>query len=337
MAREFGEIKFVNSERGFLFIEREGRSDLFCHVSKFRDFAFCKDGDKVSFEVGEGVKGPEAVGVELVPEGEAFSERTSPTLKLLNAHHALRSRINGHDSKPTEHPELSKTDEPPNFIKEGYHFYKVYDPVLSKINEGNYCAETQAHSFNKKLRDNEFLYWGKYKASRGNAKLNFGFFEQVVEVNNRAGISTILYISDYTYFWAAKVEGVFKQLDKVTESKNTLHFYFTEWDNIEFWFKITDMALLSADQMETNRFIKTLSIKTSNNLNSMDPLKKELFITPYTSNLRYPLIIENNEFEDLFKDEEARVVDGDNPLLLNGAESERVHRIIQSYLIPKAI
>jgi len=57
------------TDKGFGFIMREGaEKDLFFHSNELVNVAFddLKVGDKVSFEVGEGPKGPNAVKVSKV-------------------------------------------------------------------------------------------------------------------------------------------------------------------------------------------------------------------------------------------------------------------------------
>ena len=66
---ETGTIARLNN--GYGFITREGQDkDLFFHVNELIDVAFddLREGDKVSFEVGEGPKGPNAVKVSLVAQ-----------------------------------------------------------------------------------------------------------------------------------------------------------------------------------------------------------------------------------------------------------------------------
>ena len=57
------------TDKGFGFIKREGQTkDLFFHSNELVGVTFdqLREGDKVTFEVGEGPKGPNAVKVSRV-------------------------------------------------------------------------------------------------------------------------------------------------------------------------------------------------------------------------------------------------------------------------------
>ena len=58
---ENGTVKWFNQRKGFGFIEREGKDDLFVHKTDVQ--GFLNEGDKVEFEIGEGRKGPAAQDV----------------------------------------------------------------------------------------------------------------------------------------------------------------------------------------------------------------------------------------------------------------------------------
>jgi CspA family cold shock protein len=61
-----GKVKFFNDGKGFGFITPDdGSSDLFVHVSSVEGGTLSTD-DKVSYEVGEGSKGPCAIQVRTV-------------------------------------------------------------------------------------------------------------------------------------------------------------------------------------------------------------------------------------------------------------------------------
>ena len=57
------------TDKGFGFIRREGQDkDLFFHMNELKNVQFdeLRQGDKVTFEVAEGPKGPNAVNVSKV-------------------------------------------------------------------------------------------------------------------------------------------------------------------------------------------------------------------------------------------------------------------------------
>jgi CspA family cold shock protein len=60
-----GKVKWFNDGKGFGFIEQEGGKDLFVHHSAIQGEGFksLAEGDKVSFEVVQGAKGPAAENV----------------------------------------------------------------------------------------------------------------------------------------------------------------------------------------------------------------------------------------------------------------------------------
>jgi CspA family cold shock protein len=60
-----GTVKWFNEAKGFGFIQHEGGKDLFVHHSAIQGEGFksLAEGDRVSFEVTAGTKGPAAANV----------------------------------------------------------------------------------------------------------------------------------------------------------------------------------------------------------------------------------------------------------------------------------
>ncbi|WP_404331910.1 cold-shock protein [Mesobacillus maritimus] len=63
---EQGTVKWFNAEKGFGFIEREGGDDVFVHFSAIQGDGFksLDEGQKVTFEVEQGQRGPQATNVQ---------------------------------------------------------------------------------------------------------------------------------------------------------------------------------------------------------------------------------------------------------------------------------
>ena len=63
-----GTVKFVNAEKGYGFISREGGDDVFVHFSAIEGTGYksLEEGQRVEFDVGPGQKGDEARNVRPV-------------------------------------------------------------------------------------------------------------------------------------------------------------------------------------------------------------------------------------------------------------------------------
>jgi len=61
-----GTVKWFNEQKGFGFIEKDGGGDLFVHYSAIQagGFKTLAEGQRVSFDVAQGQKGPAAENVK---------------------------------------------------------------------------------------------------------------------------------------------------------------------------------------------------------------------------------------------------------------------------------
>ncbi len=62
-----GTVKWFNDSKGYGFIEQENGDDVFVHYTAISGDGFrsLQEGDKVTFEIEQGQKGPSAVNVSI--------------------------------------------------------------------------------------------------------------------------------------------------------------------------------------------------------------------------------------------------------------------------------
>ena len=63
-----GIVKWFNSEKGFGFVSVEGGDDVFAHFSAINldGFKTLEEGQKVSFDIVEGARGPQAANITIL-------------------------------------------------------------------------------------------------------------------------------------------------------------------------------------------------------------------------------------------------------------------------------
>ena len=63
-----GTVKWFNEKKGYGFIEQEDGPDVFVHQSAIKGAGFrtLQEGDRVSFDIEQGEKGPAAANVTVV-------------------------------------------------------------------------------------------------------------------------------------------------------------------------------------------------------------------------------------------------------------------------------
>ncbi len=201
------------------------------------------------------------------------------------------------------------------------HFYIVFNPLLG-YNSQDY--KTQAHEFYARLKEQwinkqkePHLFWGKIRKTKTNSKLEIAPFEKIIIKNRQNNNETFLFITDHSHLWVAKIESVQKNIDDMSYA---LELY--KLQEVEMWFKISEIDLISSNPKETLNYISLLYTEDIESLN------------PYLSGLRYPLAVQDLLEEKYFsksEKNESRMLKK-NPEITDTASSMR--KTITSYAIP---
>lgn len=204
-----------------------------------------------------------------------------------------------------------------------FHFYVVFNPLLKPSEK----FLTQAHEFHQLLRQrSNHLYWGKIRKTDKNVPIDLNHYQSVMEKNKQLGSDTFLFISDFNFFWVAKVEAVSLERPPLNE---TLSIY--EHEDVELWFKLTDMDLLCANPFTSKNKIAELSMN-----NSFYPQNKVKSLNPYIGGLRYPLIVDDISAEAYFtKYKFKKRIQKDNPLINESLQVNLLAECKFYYTIPK--
>lgn len=221
-------------------------------------------------------------------------------------------------------------------MSQPYSFYGTYNPYLTtKITNSTF-------DFYKLLKENKnpnfYLYWPKVKGSKSNPALDILLFKKALSENVMHGHESHFYITDFKSFWIGRVEDVVNAISDEEKEKHTIDAFKDPSLEIEAWFKISDFDLMTDEFKETNTYINFFS--TNHELKGTQPALENL--TPYISNLRYPLIVQFSLFEPYFSSCE----DTETPLKKCWSINQKIEmsdtylavsKAIKNYCIPSSI
>ena len=209
-----------------------------------------------------------------------------------------------------------------------HHFYVAFNPLF---NGDRRSYKTQAHEFHHILQDkvketpDSHLYWGKIQVSQYSEPLLFENYQKTLQHNADLGHDTHLFITDYQHLWVGKVTEVLQEL---SDPENTLQFY--NGKNVEIWFKVTDFHLICSQASQTLVHLQDMFVDSE----FYNYKLKEL--TPFTSGIRFPMIIQDKSDVHYFKNiPQARVLQP-NPLIVDNTSSLEFGSFLQSFVIPES-
>lgn len=206
-----------------------------------------------------------------------------------------------------------------------HHFYVAFNPFFNE----DRAWKTQAHEFYHSLKDKKkqnpaaYMYWGKIQVSEYSEPLKREHFEQVIQKNNEDQLESHLYVTDYQHLWVGKVSQV---LNEIQDPENALNFY--KEKKVEMWFKVEDFELISNQSTRTLEFLSQIYV--DNNFYSY----KIKEMTPFTSGIRFPMIVQDHTEVRYFNQEQLRVL-SENSLVDGSGEEIKLNSLIHSFVIPE--
>lgn len=213
-----------------------------------------------------------------------------------------------------------------------FHFYLTFNPYLNQQSEPDY---TQAHEFYDLLRElvhidkNATCYWGKMISKEREARVDFAKLQHIFQQNKEQQFSTHLYISDFQNLWVGKIKSITQLLPK---NANTLSFYKDK--KVEVWFEIEDFILLEHGHSETAKRLKDFHLNQE--VSGID-IKG---LSPFTTGIKYPCIVEDQKFEQYFDEydstEISHLVLKENPNI-HRSNTQQVLRALNSFVFPEEL
>jgi hypothetical protein len=168
------------------------------------------------------------------------------------------------------------------------------------------------------------LYWGKLKVNQPLSH-DFSKYQEIIQENKNNGLPTHLFISDYHHYWVAKVESVHRE---IVSKERTIPFY----DNkeVDIWFKISDMDLISGEFEETSYYLSQLFVDNKFHEESIPSLN------PYIGGLSFPMIVEDklksNYFQNEFDSYSLRIKKN-NPLISKNFICDQIQNQMKSFVL----